>query len=174
MWTCPQCQTQNQDTDSACAGCGAVRSAGRFNGSQQASPSARSPRVSTPAAEPKQQQQAQGIVRPSSVRSAYQLPETGVMPRPPRRQAVLLLARFVGTLLAILLPVLTALLAWRQYEAIRQAFLPLLLGADAPAWQTIACYGILALIGVLLAMLPGLWTLLLARRPLPPPRPGKQ
>ena len=78
------------------------------------------------------------------------------------------LARVSGTLLSILLPVFTLLLSWRQRDTLRQALLPLLLPAGAPAWLEWICYGILTLTAVLLALLPGLWTLLLARRPLPP------
>ena len=66
-------------------------------------------------------------------------------------------------MLMILLPVLTALFAWRQYDAVKAALIPLLLGSDAKGWMEIAVYCILSLIAVLVSFLPGLWTLLLAR-----------
>ncbi len=150
MWICAQCNARNEDHETACAACGAVRAAGRFSPQRPArSAENRRPQVS----------------RPSPSKSNYTLPDTD-MPRQPRRPLVL--ARVSGTLLSILLPVFTLLLSWRQRDALRQALLPLLLPAGAPAWLEWICYGILTLTAVLLALLPGLWTLLLARRPLPP------
>lgn len=153
MWTCPQCRTQNQDADTVCAGCGAPRSAGRFQ-NQNTAPV---PRVSAPG----------GTRQAAPARSSYPLPETGVTPRPPKRPAVCVLARFTGTVLLVLLPVLTALLAWRQYGALSRALLPLFLGTAEAQWQQTVCYAVLSLTAVLLSLLPGLWTLLLSR-PMPP------
>lgn len=158
MWTCPQCRTQNQDHDTACVNCGAIRAAGRFSSNQHG---ARTPRV-TSASDPSSAQ--------PPARGGYSLPETGVQPRPPKRSPVIVMARFAGILLATLLPVLTVLLSWRQSDALKHALLPLLLPTGTPEWQGTVCYIVLAFIAALLSLLPGLWTLLLARRSLPPPR----
>ena len=67
------------------------------------------------------------------------------------------------TLLAVLLPLLVGLLAWRQYDALSKALLPLYLTEKAPDWLRSVFYGMLTAAAVLLSMLPGLWTILLSR-----------
>ena len=74
------------------------------------------------------------------------------------------LARFAGTLLCVLLPVLTLALSWAQRETLLSALPPLILGEDGPAWLAWGIWGAFTLAGAFLSLLPGLWTLLLNRR----------
>lgn len=166
MWICPRCQAENRESSAACASCGAIRSAGRFTSSVQEPRVVQASRVSAPLPESSQ--------RPASIRNAYQPPDPE-MGRKSRRHShpLLTLGKWTGTGLCILLPILTALLAWRQYDALAQALLPLLIPGDAPRAIQILLYIALALIAVLLSMLPGLWTLLLARQNSPKERGGR-
>lgn len=161
MWICPRCHTENRDAFPACESCGAARSAGRFGSSPGNRESvARAPRVT--AAAPS----GDAIPRPAaSARAAYQPPETEMPPAaaPRKRGAAARLARLVGGALCVLLPALTALLAVRQYDALSGALLPLLLSETTADAARLLCYLALALIAGLLSLLPGLWTLLLAR-----------
>ena len=160
MWICQRCYTENRDSSNVCAGCGAPRAAGRFGSAPQQRPSQPSqpPVVSVPGV----QQEPAPVSRPS--RNGYQMPETGVRPQKEKKKAfVPRLAGFVGVLLMVLLPVLTALLAWRQHDTLSKALVPLLLGNGRAEWIGIVVYCVLSLIAVLLSVLPGLWTLLLAR-----------
>ena len=65
----------------------------------------------------------------------------------------------------VLLPLLVGLLAWRQYDVLAEALLPLYLTEKAPDWLRSVFYGALTAAAVLLSMLPGLWTILLSRKP---------
>ena len=158
MWICQRCQTENHDNARVCPVCGSVRPTGRFGSAPQQRPlnTAAPPRVTTA-----QQPSAQEPAQPSAVRSGYQPPEEHA--RAPRRKSGGF-ARLAGVLLCVLLPALTLLLAWRQYETLFPVLTLLFTGPDAPAWQGWACYGALTLSAALLALLPGLWTLLLNRR----------
>ena len=73
--------------------------------------------------------------------------------------------KIVGGLLIVLLPLIVGLLAWRQYDVLTEALLPLYLTEKAPDWLRSVFYGIHVAAAVLLSMLPGLWTILLSRRP---------
>ena len=164
MWICNRCQVENRDSSSTCENCGAVRPAGRFGSAPAHGEQApRAPRVS--AAQP-----AAAPVRPTA-RETYRPPETDMKPRKNRRP-LLGLARCVGTALLILLPLLTGLLAWRQYDLLSQTLLPLLLGSEGADWLKLGCYVLLGFIAVLLASLPGLWTLLFSARPKAPKKEG--
>lgn len=159
MWICARCHAENKDSAPACVHCGAARAAGRFGSgaAEQASP--RAPRVTrAPEAVPSSRRAPEG----------YQPPETQMRPRPPKRPFALP-GRIIGGALLGLLPLLTALLAWRQHDALAAALLPLLLDAGASDGVETLVYIALALMAVLLAALPGLWTLLLSGRP--PRRP---
>lgn len=159
MWICARCHAENKDSAPACVHCGAARSAGRFGSgaAEQASP--RAPRVTRASeAVPSRRRAPEG----------YQPPETQMRLRPPKRPFALP-GRIIGGALLGLLPLLTALLAWRQHDALAAALLPLLLDAGASDGVETLVYIALALIAVLLAALPGLWTLLLSGRP--PRRP---
>ena len=81
-------------------------------------------------------------------------------PKPVRRPGAL--ARFVGAILCVLLPALAGVLAWRQYDVLRPVVDSLFQIEDTP-WLGLACYIAFALIAGLVALLPGLWTLLLVR-----------
>ena len=162
MWICPRCHAENRDSAAACESCGAVRAAGRFGSGAPEQQSARAPRAPrvTPAAE------TAPLRRRTPER--YQPPETQVRPRMQKRPFSGL-GRMVGGLLLALLPLLTALLAWRQHDALAAALLPLLLDEAAGDGVRMAVYIALALTAVLVAALPGLWTLLLSGKP--PKRP---
>ena len=152
MWICQKCQTQNRDGMQACPVCGTMRAAGRFGSAP--------PRVMAAATAP----QMQEPVRSDAVRSGYQPPEENIRaPRAPRRKGGRL-ARLVGGLLCVLLPVLILVLAWQQREILRPVLTPLFTGAEAPEWLGWTCYGILSLAAALMALLPGLWTLLLNKK----------
>lgn len=139
MWICNHCHTENKDSFTMCEQCGSMRSAGRFG----SAPTVMRPQISTPGAgispSPVHQQEVRQAV---PVRRAMQAP-----------------AKIIGWLLLILLPVLTGLLFWRQYDVLRAALVPLLVDQDAAEVWQILCYAGYALIAVLLATLPGLRTL---------------
>ena len=157
MWICQRCQTENRDSVRMCPVCGNTRSAGRFGSApQQRSGMGSAPRVT--AAQPAQ---ATEQLQPSPVRSGYQPPEGNA--RPPRRKGGGF-SRTVGGLLCVLLPAMTLALAWQQREILFPVLTPLFTGPEAPDWLNWTCYGLLSLAAALLALLPGLWTLLLNRR----------
>ena len=72
--------------------------------------------------------------------------------------------RFLSILLCVLLPVMTLLLSWQQREILRPVLASLFVGQEAPEWLNWTCYGVLSLAAALVALLPGLWTLLLNKR----------
>ena len=157
MWICQRCQTENRDSMRMCPVCGTARAAGRFGSApQQHSGMSPAPRVT--AAQPAQ---ASEQPQPSPSRSGYQPPEENV--RAPRRKGGGF-SQLVGVLLCVLLPVMTLLLAWQQRETLFSVLTPLFTGTEAPEWLNWTCYGVLTLAAALLALLPGLWTLLLNRK----------
>lgn len=159
MWICQRCHSENRDTAAACEACGAVRAAGRFGSApQRPHHAAQPPRVAPPA-------QAQEPEMPaSSTRGAYPPPDPfGGKPRR-RRSPLNRLAKLTGALLCVLLPGLTLALAIVQREALMNALSPLIVQADGPNWLSWLVFGAFSLAGVLLALLPGLWTLLLTRK----------
>lgn len=159
MWICQRCHSENRDAASACEACGAPRAAGRFASAptmQRPGRTAQPPQVTSPGSAVEKQSSG------AASRSEYQLPE--FPPRKRRRGPLAAFARFAGAALLILLPLLTAGLAVRQYDVLSSVLLPLILNEKAPAWMALACYLLAALCAVLLSMLPGLWTLLLARK----------
>lgn len=158
MWICQRCQTENRDSAHACRQCGTVRAAGRFGSAPQQHSGMGSAPPRVIAAKPAQGQEPSP---PSPTRSGYQPPEENV--RAPRQKKGGL-ARLVGVVLCVLLPILTLVLAWQQRELLRPVLAPLITGAEAPDWLSWTCYGLLSLTAALIALLPGLWTLLLNRR----------
>lgn len=140
MWICTQCHTENHDYHTVCEKCGTKRAAGRFG----SAPTAMRTQLSTPGAP----------ITPAR----YTQQERRQLP--PSRRIMQLPAKVIGWALLVLLPVLTALLFWRQYDALSAALVPLLLDAQAAqAWQ-IVCYIGFGLVALLLSTLPGLRTLL--------------
>ncbi len=139
MWICNHCHTENKDSFTMCEQCGSIRSAGRFG----SAPTTMRPQISTPGA----------AITPAR----YQQQE--VRPAAPGRRVMQGPGKVIGWLLVILLPVLTGLLFWRQYDALRAALVPLLVDANAAEVWQILCYAGFALIAVLLSTLPGLRTL---------------
>ncbi len=139
-----------------CPVCGNTRPAGRFGSAPQRRPEM----DSAPRVIPAQPVQTQEPAPPASARSEYQPPEESV--RAPRKRGGTP-TRLAGGLLCVLLPALTLALAWQQREILLPVLTPLFTGPDAPDWLKWGCYGALALSAALLALLPGLWTLLLNR-----------
>lgn len=162
MWICQRCYMENRETASACEGCGAPRAAGRFNASapQRQSRPAQAPIMSYPHS----QSETVPLHSPAPSRGEYQAPPQEPARQKQRKPSLLLrFSRVSGMLLSVLLPVLTALLAWRRYDALSSALLPLLLGDGAAEWMKIALYAVLSFLAALVSLLPGLWTLLFAR-----------
>ena len=159
MWICQRCQTENKDTVHACRACGAVRAAGRFGSAptQYSGRGSAPPRVT--AAQPVQ---AQEPPQNSPIPSDCQPPEEYT--RASRGKKGGWAARLAGGLLCLLLPLMALVLAWQQREVLLPVLTPLFTGPDAPQWLARTCYGALTLAAALLALLPGLWTLLLNRR----------
>ncbi len=139
-----------------CPVCGNTRPAGRFG----SAPQRRSDADSAPRVIPAQPPQAQEPAPTTPITSGYQPPEENV--RAARKKGGTP-TRLAGGLLCVLLPALTLVLAWQQREILLPVLTPLFTGSDAPAWLSWGCYGALALSAALLALLPGLWTLLLNR-----------
>ena len=156
MWICNHCHAENKDGYSSCDQCGANRSAGRF-GSAPTTLNTRQP-----VAQPQPQPAVPGY------QPLHRYPAAAAQEKrlPPPMRCMQGFGKTVGWALMILLPLLTALLAWRQYDALSQALVPLLLSADAADIWKLLCYIGLALVAVLMALLPGLHTLLqCTRRP---------
>lgn len=176
MWICPRCQEENKESFAACESCGAPRSAGRFASSpNRMEQTGRMNRIA-PAAQAAPVHSPRVMIAPGRrplhmPDESFSVPANPAFPTPPRRP-LMGFARLVGLMLLILLPLLTGLLAWRQYDALSRALLPLLLNADAAAWIKIAVYAGLCLIAFLISLLPGLWTLM--KIPPRPRRPKKQ
>ena len=157
MWICPNCHTENRDMASACQNCGAQKAAGRFGSSPVSREGGGAPRVRAASAPERKPDHAPAPI-------SYLPPEEARPPLPPP-SPLMILGRIVGWLLMILLPLGLAAFAWRQYDAVSRAVLPLLLDEGAAEAVSLLCYVALAVAAGLLAMLPGLWTLLLCRRP---------
>ncbi len=162
MWICPQCHAENREANVACDSCGAPRSAGRFGSAPSRRPSSvQAPLVSS--APSRQARDKRGQEPPVSVsRSQYQAPEMDVRARKERRPMAVL-ATVVGIILCVLLPLLAGLIAWRKYDVLQPVVTSLFLLEDAPSWVGLASYIAFAVIAGLVALLPGLWTVLLAR-----------
>lgn len=140
MWICNQCHAENQDHFPTCEKCGSVRSAGRFG----SAPTAMRPQISTPGA----------AIMPAR----YHQPE--VRQAVPVRRIMQGPAKVIGWALLVLLPLLTVLILWRQFDTLIAVLVPLLLDAGADEIWQVLCYGAFALVLVLLSTLPGLRTLL--------------
>ena len=165
MWICPRCNAENREANVACESCGAVRSVGRFGSAPPRRPSsAPSPRISAAPARDTRETRSprEQEFTPSAVRNEYAMPDMDARPKPVRRPTAAL-AKGVGTLLCALLPALIAVLAWRQYDALLTVVTGLFLIEDGPSWLVTGCYVLFSLIAGMIALLPGLWTLLLAR-----------
>ena len=177
MWVCQHCHSENKDTSATCSACGSPRPVRRFGSAPQARPAA--PASSAPAVAPAQQNDSpspQPVPDARSVAAARAAYHAAVqqreneeydddeeeMDRPRRGGSVF--GKLVGGLLIVLLPLLVGLLAWRQYDALSEALLPLYLTEKAPDWLRSVFYGMLTAAAVLLSMLPGLWTILLSRK----------
>lgn len=167
MWVCNRCYQENNDQDAVCRGCGTQRVSGRFQAHQRraAMPPPEAPLPpSQPVVSP-----AQAVsepVRQRPARAEFYAPPPFDPPKL-RRSPIERLSVAIGASLLILLPLLTAAFAWRQYDALSAALIPLLLAEDAASIVKIILYVVLSLIAALLSALPGLFALLAARRPLP-------
>ena len=177
MWVCQNCHTEVKDNMASCPVCGMSRPMRRFG----SAPQSHAPGVPTVQSAPTQQNNAGSSSAPvpdartaAAARTAYQPPvrqrdeeeyddEEEMYDRPRRGGSVF--GKIIGGLLIVLLPLLVGLLAWRQYDVLAEALLPLYLTEKAPDWLRSVFYGALTAAAVLLSMLPGLWTILLSRKP---------
>lgn len=163
MWICPHCHTENKEAYAVCGVCGAPRAAGRFGSAPQRAEAplqepARAPRVSAPRAPG-----AEYAVPARNYHARENEPAPEAPPRP-RLGLVRRLGYIIGWALLLSLPLLCAALAWRQAPALRPLLAGLLLGPEHAELAASLCYAALALPAALLCALPGLWTLLLAKR----------
>ena len=160
MWICQRCHTENHDSSAVCSLCGTQRAAGRFSspGQSRPAPAVQPPRVivSNPL-ERTEEAKATG-------RGGFQPAEPEIIRRKRKRSPFIWFAKAVGAILLIVLPLLVILLAISQYEALASALVPLLTQGEGRPWLGKICYGVFLLAAVLLSSLPGLWTLLLARK----------
>ena len=167
MWNCTRCQAENRDSVSVCETCGSPRAAGRFGQPAGMGSTARMPRVTAPASREGAARAAAHTV--STASAAPAIPDApgarrsyAPAPEPPKRGAIRVFAKIVGGLLLVLLPLLCAALCVNNQSVLREALLPLLLPEGTDGAVGALCYWALAAVAVLLSMLPGLWTILLA------------
>ena len=182
MWVCQQCHSENNDAMASCPSCGTPRPVRRFGSAPQAhapAPAASAPTVTQAqkaSAAPVPDARTAAAARAAhAARAAYQqqnqpeerdddyYDDDEMYDRPRRGGSIF--GKIVGGLLIVLLPLLVGLLAWRQYEVLSEALLPLYLTEKAPDWLRSVFCGALTAAAVLLSMLPGLWTILLSRKP---------
>ncbi|NLW20355.1 MAG: hypothetical protein GXY84_03160 [Clostridiales bacterium] len=129
MWICSRCQTANKDGYTQCVQCSAPRNARRFGAGAPVS----APSVQTVAPERRMQREEELQEPLPSPRRQQPLP-----PARPLRPAGGL-ARLVGLLLAILLPLIVALVAVQQADAYRPAVADYILGEEkAPQARVVA------------------------------------
>ena len=120
MWTCIKCNAVNEDTYTICPKCGAARSAGRF-GSGNAAPARNAAAYTAPVQQrvmPSGEPAAPAHANAVAPQTAYYADFSHVR----AGRGFMLL----GRVLAIVMAVLTLLLAWRQYDAVSAAVLGLI------------------------------------------------
>ncbi|MDD4080370.1 MAG: hypothetical protein PHP02_03020 [Eubacteriales bacterium] len=157
MWICSRCQTANKEGYSQCVQCSAPRNTRRFGAGTPVS----APSVQTASPE-RRMQQPDG--------SGQEAPPPPVSRRPvapvamPRR-AVGGFIRWVGILLAVLMPALTGFLAVIRMDVLKPVIHALFFGpqAVAPGVLGYVSYWFMALVAMLLAMVPGLALVALSR-----------
>lgn len=175
MWVCQRCHSENKDSLATCPSCGTPRPMRRFGSAPQAhtpaSPTVAPAQPANGASSPVPDARTAAAARAAAQNSGREEDEyyddEEMYDRPRRGGSIF--GKLVGGLLIALLPVLVGLLAWRQYDVLSEALLPLYLTEKAPDWLRSVFYGMLTAAAVLLSMLPGLWTILLSRKP---PRQG--
>ena len=167
MWVCQHCHTENKDSLTICPACGTARPVRRFGSAPQSQQPSVSPAPRVTASVPNQADEAARTAAKSAKQAQDQqedeYDEEEEYERP--RQGGSVFGKIVGGLLIVLLPLIVGLLAWRQYDVLTEALLPLYLTEKAPDWLRSVFYGIHVAAAVLLSMLPGLWTILLSRKP---------
>lgn len=161
MWLCPRCHKENEEQAIACAHCGVRRPSGRFKPAGE-SGAVQPPRVTMPREQaPALRREGQRIQRHSS---ACPPPETGLYSAKRKKLGFLIcFARFTGVLLCIFLPLITLLCAIGMYQSFNSMLLPLVLEDVIAEWVGVMLFVLASFLSLLLSMLPGLWTLLLAR-----------
>ena len=162
MWLCPRCHKENEEQAIACAHCGVRRPSGRFQPADESN-AVQPPRVTAPR-EQRLPAHHPGGQRSHRHVSACPPPETGVYPVKKKKPGFLIhFARFVGVMLCILLPLITLLCAIGMYPSFSSMLLPLVLQDMIAEWVGIMLFVLASFLSLLLSVLPGLWTLLLAR-----------
>lgn len=188
MWTCSNCHHVNADDVGLCQQCSASRPSGRFDtASLRMGQAARAPRVAQAAQPAPESRAAAGrytrsappiddTYRPAPGRS----PRPNVPPRPssssaypdvqpPQKRPLIGFARFVGTMLCILLPLLSAALLILGYQSISSGIAGQFFAFITEEWIQIAVFALVGLLILLLSLLPGLRLLVM----LPPKRKKK-
>ena len=157
MWQCAHCLQENQDTNNMCSRCGAVR--GRHFAAPSVQPAARgaayAPADGYPAEDRRRREERYAAPRRN--------PRTPEVP-PPQLRLCARLCRFCGLCLALLLPLLCALLCWKQYDALYGALVPLLTGSGEQTLTGQMVYALWCACGLLLSLAPGLSLMTLAQR----------
>ena len=161
MWICTRCQAENHDSLSVCEVCGSPRAAGRFGQNPGMGNTARMPHVTAPVRQGAAARPAAPAV-PAAPAAPIERRAFAPDPEPPKRSAVRVFAKAVGGLLLVLLPLLCGALCAVNQSALKEALLPLLLPEGTDGAVCSLCYWALAAAAVLVSMLPGLWTILLA------------
>ena len=150
MWTCIKCTAVNEDIYTICPKCGASRSAGRFGSASTAKAPVYSPPIESKPAEK----------APSPAATAAAPAAHVYIPQPDKVRAGGGM-RFLGRVLAMLLPLIVAFFAYLKFNAYTLQLSILVYGSVLKPLPIpiIVLYVLLALSAALLASLPGLWTL---------------
>ena len=159
MWVCIKCNAENDDQYTVCSQCGASRSAGRFGTN-----AANTRNAAAYAAPLRQNMQPSGQPAVAAERAAVpmlqQTPQVQYVPDFSHVHAGRGYLYF-GALLAVLLPATLLLLAVCRYDVWSQRLLALIFKEVETVSKPVCMlvYGYAALLGALIASLPGLWTL---------------
>lgn len=162
MWTCPKCNAVNEEIYTVCTKCGASRSAGRF-GSAINTPPKNSAAYAAPLVKPAQPDLTAPPPPPPQRPAASYAAEAQQVQYVPDFSHVHAGAGFMalGAVLCALLPALVLLLAWRQHDVLSPVLLRLFFknAADVAKALGAAVYAALTATAMLIAALPGVFTL---------------
>ncbi len=157
MWICSRCKTANKDGYAQCVQCSAPKNARRFGAGGNP---VQEPGVSLPVAERR--------MTPRETPEEVPSPRRHPLPPASKPRPFLKIARLVGSLLAVFLPLCVVLLAVWRFDSLFPLvqgffFKPAPLGASpsSPILHYLV-YGVTAFLVALLASVPGLSLLSLA------------
>ncbi len=158
MWICNRCQTANKEGHTQCVQCSAPRNARRFGAGRPVE----APSVQT--ASPERRMQHQEPVP----REAPPPPPVSRRPAEPaqqmsRRGSSGGFIRLVGMLLAVLMPLLTVLIAVMRHDVVSPVINSLFFKPPAPDVLGYVAYAFVTFLAALLTMAPGLALVALSR-----------